>query len=98
MLHEGVESLSDGIHRIHRTRTDSDEKVYVLFVRYTWKNFTHVGLAYRESKVVPMESIGSIGHELIPMEPIDDRNTFKLRLFCFGNGCAPQLITHLVLL
>ena len=31
---------------IHRTRTDSDGKVYVLFVRHLEK-FTHVGLAYR---------------------------------------------------
>ena len=49
MLDEGVESSSDGIHRIHRihrTRTDSDGKVYVLFVRHLEK-FTHVGLAYR---------------------------------------------------
>ena len=51
------------------------------------------------------------GNELFPLKPwpqeyqrmfwakpIDDKNTFKLRLFCFGNGCAPQLITHLVLL
>ena len=37
MLDEGVESLSDGIHRIHRTRTDSDGKVYILFVRYLEK-------------------------------------------------------------
>ena len=51
------------------------------------------------------------GNELFPLKPwpqeyqrmfwakpIDDNNTFKLRLFCFGNGCAPQLITHLALL
>ena len=31
-------------------------------------------------------------------KPIDDKTTFKLMLFCFRNGCAPQLITHLVLL
>ena len=46
MLDEGVESLSDGIHRIHLTRTDSDGKVYVLLVRH-FEKFTHVGLAYR---------------------------------------------------
>ena len=46
MLDEGVERLFDGIHRIHRTRTDSDGKVYILFVRYL-ENLTHVGLAYR---------------------------------------------------
>ena len=34
MLDEGVESLSNGIHRI---QTDSDGKVYVLFVRYLEK-------------------------------------------------------------
>ncbi len=33
MLDEGVESRSDGIHGIHWTRTDSDGKVHVLFVR-----------------------------------------------------------------
>ena len=51
------------------------------------------------------------GNELFPLKPwqqeyqrmfwakpIDDKNTFKLRLLCFGNGCAPQLIKHLVLL
>ena len=43
---QGVESSSDGIHWIHRIRTDSDGKVYVLFVRHLEK-FTHVGLAYR---------------------------------------------------
>ena len=37
MLDEGVESVSDGIRRIHLTRTDSDGKVYVLFVRYLKK-------------------------------------------------------------
>ena len=37
MLDEGVESLSDGIHRIHLTQTDSDGKVYVLLVRYLKK-------------------------------------------------------------
>ena len=37
MLKEGVESPSDGIHRIHLTRTDSDGKVYVLFGRYLKK-------------------------------------------------------------
>ena len=37
ILDEGLESLSDGIHRIHRTRTYSDGKVYVLFVGYLGK-------------------------------------------------------------
>ena len=30
---EGVESRSDGVHRIHRTRIDSIGKVNFLFVR-----------------------------------------------------------------
>ena len=67
MLKDGVESPSDSIHRIHQTRTDSDGKVYVLFVRH-FEKFTHVGLAYRGQKVVPMESVGSIGDESIAME------------------------------
>ena len=33
MLDEGVESRSDGVHRIHWTRIDSDGKVHFLFVR-----------------------------------------------------------------
>ena len=33
MLDEGVKSRSDGIHRIHWKRTDSDGKVHDLFVR-----------------------------------------------------------------
>ena len=33
MLDEGVESLSDGVHRIHWTQIDSDGKVHFLFVR-----------------------------------------------------------------
>ena len=65
MLDDGVESRSDGIHRIHWRRADKDGKVHVLLVRYLekyhpcWK---------RGQKVVPMESIGSIGDEQIPME------------------------------
>ena len=31
-------------------------------------------------------------------KPIGDKETFKLMLFCLGNGCAPQLITHWILL
>ena len=31
--HEGVESRSDGVHRIHWTRIDSDGKVHFPFVR-----------------------------------------------------------------
>ena len=27
-------------------------------------------------------------------KPIGDKDTFELMLFCLGNGCAPQLITH----
>ena len=33
MLDEGVESRSDGVHRIHWKRIDSDGKVHFLFVR-----------------------------------------------------------------
>ena len=33
MLDEGVESRSDGVHRIHWTRIDSDGKVHFSFVR-----------------------------------------------------------------
>ena len=33
MLDEGVESRSDGVHRIHWTRIDSDGKAHFLFVR-----------------------------------------------------------------
>ena len=33
MLDEGVESRSDGVHRIHWTRIDSDGKLHFLFVR-----------------------------------------------------------------
>ena len=31
-------------------------------------------------------------------KPIGDKETFKLMMFCLGNGCAPQLITHWVIL
>ena len=61
------ESSSDGIHRIHWKRTYSDGKVYVLFVR-DFKKLNHIGLAYGGQKGVPMESIGSIGDESIPIE------------------------------
>ena len=43
MLDEGVESRSDGVHRIHWTRKDSNGKVHFLFVRDLKKNSTHVG-------------------------------------------------------
>ena len=33
MLDEGVESRSDGVHRIHWIRIDSNGKVHFLFVR-----------------------------------------------------------------
>ena len=65
MLDEGVESLSDGIHRIHLTQTDSDGKVYVLFARYLEKCHP---CWLRGQTVVPIESIGSIGNEPILME------------------------------
>ena len=60
MLDEGVESHSDGVHRIHWTRIDSDGKLHFLFVRDLEK-FRSCWM--RGWKVVPMESIGSIGHE-----------------------------------
>ena len=60
MSDEGVESRSDGVHRIHWKRIDSDGKVHFLFVRDLEK-FRSCWM--RGSKVVPMESIGSIGHE-----------------------------------
>ena len=31
-------------------------------------------------------------------KPIGDKETFKLMMFCLGNGCAPQLITHRIIL
>ena len=60
ILDEGVESRSDGVHRIHWTRIDSDGKVHFLFVRDLEK-FRSCWM--RGWKVVPMESIGSIGNE-----------------------------------
>ena len=74
MLDEGVESRSNGVHRIHWTRIDSNGKVHfpirerlrmiplmldLIRFRSCWM---------RGWKVVPMESIESIGHEQIPME------------------------------
>ena len=59
-MDEEVESHSDGVHRIHWTRIDSDGKVHFLFVRDLQKSHS---CWMREWKVVPMESIGSIGHE-----------------------------------
>ena len=51
MLDEGVESRSDGVHRIHWTQISSDGKV-------------HFPLMLDEGvESVPMESIGSIAHE-----------------------------------
>ena len=31
-------------------------------------------------------------------KPHGDKETFKLMMFCLGNGCAPQLITHWIIL
>ena len=31
-------------------------------------------------------------------KPIDDKDTFKLVLFCIGNGCSPNLISKWILL
>ena len=57
---EGVESRSDGVHWIHWTRIDSSGDAHFLFVR-DLENFH--SCCTRGLKVVPMESIGSIGHE-----------------------------------
>ena len=59
---------------IYRTRTDSDGKVHVLFV----EDFEKVNLCWITGwKVVPMVSIGSIGHDAIPME--------KVHVLCVGD-------------
>ena len=60
MLDEWVESHSDGVYRIHWKRIDSDGKVHFLLVRDLEKFHS---CWMRGWKVVPMESIGSIGHE-----------------------------------
>ena len=36
------------------------------------------------------------GHEEI--NAVGERDTFKLMLFCLGNGCSPNLITKWILL
>ena len=65
MLALGAESHSDGIHRIHWRRTDSDGKVHDLFIRVLQKVHS---CWMRGLKVVPMESMGSLRHEQISME------------------------------
>ena len=50
---------------IHRIQTDTDGNVHVLFVRDLEKFHPYWTLGWN---VEPMESIGSIGHEQIPME------------------------------
>ena len=60
MMDEEVESRSDGVHWIHRTRIDSDGKVHFVFVRDLEKFHS---CYMRGWKVVPMESIGSVGNE-----------------------------------
>ena len=60
MLDEGVESRSDGVHRIHWTQIDSDGKVQFLFVRDLEKSHSCWMSGW---KVLSMESIGSIGNE-----------------------------------
>ena len=60
MLDEGMESRSDGVHRIHWTRIDSDGKVDFLFVRDLEK-FRSCWM--RAWNVVLMESIGPISNE-----------------------------------
>ena len=70
MLDEGVESRSDGVHRIHWKRIDSDGKLHFLFVRdLEFDRMIPLMLDgfhscyMRGWKVVPMETIGSIGNE-----------------------------------
>ena len=65
MLYEGVESRSDGVQWIHWKRIDSSGDVDFLFVRQSKKFHS---CCTRGLKVVPMESIGSFGHEQIPLE------------------------------
>ena len=36
--------------------------------------------------------------KLFWMKPLSDSETFKLMLFCLGNGCSPSLITEWILL
>ena len=60
MLDEGVESCSDGDHRIQWTRIDFDGKVHFLFVKDLEKFHS---CWMRGWKVVPKEFIVSIGHE-----------------------------------
>ena len=67
MLDEGVESRSDRVHRIHWKQIDSDGKVHFsIRQRLRMIPLMLYGLHscyMRGWKVVPMESIGSIGHE-----------------------------------
>ena len=50
---------------IHRIQTDTDGNVHVLFVRDLEKFHPYWTLGWN---VDPMETIGSIGYEQIPME------------------------------
>ena len=56
MLDEGVESRSDGVHRIHWTRIDSKRKVHFLFVRDVEK--FHLRLMLGEGVTVESRSDG----------------------------------------
>ena len=72
MLDEGLESRSDGVHRIHWKRIDSDRKVR-FSIRVRLRMIPLIldrfhSCYMRGWKVVPMESIGSIGNEKNPME------------------------------
>ena len=64
MLDEGVESRSDGVHRIHWKRIDSDGKVHFLFVS-NLKNSTPVVW-------------GEKPFQWNPLYPLDS-NTFSIR-------------------
>ena len=46
----------------------------------------------------PLKSWPQKYQRMFGSKPIGDKDTFKLILFCLGNGCAPQLITHWIIL
>ena len=51
ILDIGVESRTDGIHRIYRTRTDSNGNVYVLFVREFHPDDMDIGVESRSDGI-----------------------------------------------
>ena len=46
----------------------------------------------------PLKSWSQEYQRMFWAKPISDKETFKLMMFCLGNGCAPQLITHWIIL